>query len=371
MSSPTAPPPIGTRRELSLLSAARLRALASAHGLPSSGRKSALIDRLYRRRSQQARPSSPPSATDGSPSRSPSPERSSRSRSRSGNRRCSSSPSRLERTVERLVRHGLRGVEARILRAVQAGPQAPAHSPADNISLPSPPGPSRLAATERSTAAAATLVPPAALEPSTTAPPVQQPPIPDKIKQRILRGEYIEFDSLLPESLYPARYGASPSPAFILRLSNDTSADDGDVVIAQHKHVAKRSVSDLASWMEAWNLYVQILVAAYPQRAPALLAYQAIICGASSRFAPRLWLRYDQRFRASAAADSTLRWDVRNNELWLECFTQASLAPTAPANKPARRPCTYCGSLYHYPDNCPSHPFRARKRLTPPASKSV
>ena len=86
---------------------------------------------------------------------------------------------------------------------------------------------------------------------------------------------------------------------------------------------------------------------------------------------PRLWLRYDQRFRASAAADSTLRWDVRNNELWLECFTQVSLAPTAPANKPARRPCTYCGSLYHYPDNCPSHPFRARKRLTPPASKSV
>ena len=261
MSSPTAPPPIGTRRELSLLSAARLRALASAHGLPSSGRKSALIDRLYRRRSQRTRASSPLSATNGSPSRSPSPERSSRSRSRSSNRRSSpsSSPSRLERTVERLVRRGLRGVEARLLRAVQAGPLAPAHSLADNISLPSP---SRLAATERSTAAAATLVPPAALEPTTTAPPVQQPPIPDKIKQRILRGEYIEFDSLLPESLYPARYGASPSPAFTLRLSNDTSADDGDVVIAQHKHVAKRSVSDLASWMEAWNLYVQVLVAA-------------------------------------------------------------------------------------------------------------
>ena len=169
----------------------------------------------------------------------------------------------------------------------------------------------------------------------------------------------------------PARYGASPSPAFTLRLSNDTSADDGDVVIAQHKHVAKRSVSDLASWMEAWNLYVQVLVAAYPQRAPTLLAYQAIICGVSSRFAPRLCLRCDQRFHASAAADSTLRWNARNNELWLECFTQASLAPTAPANKPARHPCTYCGSLYHYPDNCPSHPFRARKRLTPPASKPV
>ena len=89
---------------------------------------------------------------------------------------------------ERLVRRGLRGVKARLLRAVQAGPLAPAHSPADNISLPSPLGPSGLAATERSTAAAVTLIAPTAFEPTTTAPTVQQPPIPDKIKQRILQG---------------------------------------------------------------------------------------------------------------------------------------------------------------------------------------
>ena len=133
----------------------------------------------------------------------------------------------------------------------------------------------------------------------------------------------------------------------------------------------KHSVSDLASWMEAWNLYVQVLMAAYPKRVPALLAYQAIICSTSSRFAPRLWLRYDQRFHGSTAADLMLCWDAWNNELWLECFTQASLAPTTPGNKLARCPYTYCCSLYHYPENCPSHPFRAHKQLTPPASKSV
>ena len=99
------------------------------------------------------------------------------------------------------------------------------------------------------------------------------------------------------------------------------------MVITQRKPASKRTIHDLVTWMEAWNLYTQVLVAAFPERAPALLAFQSIICGASSHFPPRLWLRYDQRFRASAAADATLRWDHRNNELWLKCFTQASTAP--------------------------------------------
>ena len=271
-------------------------------------------------------------------------------------------------------------MEARLRRAVQSGPQATAP---DNISLPSPTPGTTSDTTQQHSATAGfstSLAAPASASASSAPPPVQQPPIPDKVKQRILRGEYIDFDTLLPESLYPARYGASSTPAFTLRLSNDTSAGDGDVVIAQQKPVAKRSVCDLAAWTEAWNLYVQVLVAAFPDRAPVLLAYQAIICGASSRFPPRLWLRYDQRFRANAASDSTLRWDIRNNELWLKCFTLASTAsasnshsqtPSSSSSKSARRPCTYCGSFYHYPDNCPSHPFRAHKRLTPPRPRAL
>ena len=185
--------------------------------------------------------------------------------------------------------------ETRLRRAVQSGPQATADQSPDNISLPSPTPGTTSDTTQQHSATAGfstSLAAPASASASSAPPPVQQPPIPDKVKQRILRGEYIDFDTLLPESLYPARYGASSTPAFTLRLSNDTSAGDGDVVIAQQKPVAKRSVCDLAAWTEAWNLYVQVLVAAFPDRAPVLLAYQAIICGASSRFPPRLWLRY-------------------------------------------------------------------------------
>ena len=155
--------------------------------------------------------------------------------------------------------------------------------------------------------------------------------------------------------MYPARYGANPTPAFTLRLSQDASIEEGEAVIAQQKPASRRTIRDLVTWMEAWNLYVQVLVAAFPTRAPALLAYQSIFCSASSRLSARMWLRYDQRFRASAAADSTIRWDLKRDELWLECFTQAASAATSASTAPAqsatsktRRPCTYYHYYYYY-----------------------
>ena len=358
-----------TRRELQQLTAARLRALAAERGLATSGRKSALVDRLYRLRQH-----SPTVSTSRSSSRDRSPTtRSSSARSRTP--RDDSLPD-LQRSVQRLVERSLRGMEERLLRSIQPPATGPATAATqDNISLPSPgpaPAPQPPARPPAPGTDSATARTPA------TSPTVQQPPLPDKVKRRILASEYIDFDTLLPESLYPARYGASTNPAFTLRLSSDPSHEPGDVVIAQPKPASKRTITDLASWMEAWNLYVQVLVASFPERAPSLLAYQAIICSASTRFPPRLWLRYDQRFRASVAADGTLRWDVRNNELWLECFTQSPLtSQTQPpsSSKSARRPCTYCGSFYHYPENCPSHPFRSPRshasspRASQPASQ--
>ena len=128
--------------------------------------------------------------------------------------------------------------------------------------------------------------------------------------------------------------------------------------------------------MEAWNIYISVLTAHYPARSQSLLAYQRIICDASLRFPSACWLRYDARFRACAAEDKSLRWDVKNNDLWLECFTQHSSPQSHPSKghlpTTARTPCTYCGNLYHYPDNCPHNPFRPSTRATvSPAPKSA
>ena len=111
-----------------------------------------------------------------------------------------------------------------------------------------------------------------------------------------------------------SRYGASPTPAFTLRFSDDSTAEAGDVVIAQRKPASKRTIHDLAIYVDG---SLEPLRSGPCGRLPGKCSSalrQSIICGASSRFPPRLWLRYDQRFRVSAAADATLRWDHRNNE---------------------------------------------------------
>ena len=206
-SSHSAPPPIVTRRELSLLSAARLWALASAHGLPSSGRKSALIDRLYRLRNQQSMAAAQASSHD------------------------SSSSSRLVRATTSSA-------------ATDPGQGETAH-------------PALIAYC---------------------------------LSLCILHG--------MARVLHPRSHSASL-----------TTRPRGTATSSPSRSLSPSAPS--AIWWPGWRLgtctYRYILVAAFPDRAPVLLAYQAIICGASSRFPPRLWLRYDQRFRASAASDSTLR----------------------------------------------------------------
>ena len=75
-----------------------------------------------------------------------------------------------------------------------------------------------------------------------------------------------------------------------------------------------------------------------------------------------MWLRHDSRFHALAAEDKSLCWDHKLNDLWLECFSLVAASPSHAAAYPSSKawcPCTYCGAITHYPDNCSSDPFRA------------
>ena len=115
--------------------------------------------------------------------------------------------------------------------------------------------------------------------------------------------------------------------------------------------------------MEAWNVYIAVLVAHYPTRASELLAYQRIICDASSHYPASCWLRYDSSFRVCAAADRSIHWDHKHHDLWLQNASPSTLDSVPRSNdKPPRGPCTYCGGLYQIPDDCPQHPFRGAKR---------
>ncbi len=176
----------------------------------------------------------------------------------------------LERTVQSLVDKSLDGLESRLQASLRSLLQQPGASPAP----PADPD-------------AAVIV---SASPPLACPPTAPPAVPAKVRQRILRGEYIDFDMLLPECLFPARFHTTSAHAFTLRLTPDPANGGDGVVVAQQRPTSKRSVADLSSWLEAWNVYVATLVNHFPRRAASLLAYQRIICQASIHSSPQAWL---------------------------------------------------------------------------------
>ena len=120
--------------------------------------------------------------------------------------------------------------------------------------------------------------------------------VPSRTADHILRGEYIDFNDLLPEAL-----GLAQHPAGQLRLQ---IGDHGAVLLADQGTSStrvKRHVHDFSTWMEAWTTYLCVLVSSAPERAPELLAYQAIITDAKQKFRSDGWLAYDSQFRAAAS----------------------------------------------------------------------
>ena len=71
-----------------------------------------------------------------------------------------------------------------------------------------------------------------------------------------------------------------------------------------------RHVHDLATWIEAFMVLIQVVVNVAPQRTAELLSYQGVFVEANGRFVPEFWLDHDRQFQTKAAANPTLSWDV-------------------------------------------------------------
>ena len=103
------------------------------------------------------------------------------------------------------------------------------------------------------------------------------PPIPDKLKGRLMRGEYCDLSLLLHANLTLAsgrrRSGAEPDTGTASRLRS-------------------ASITDFASWLEAWSVYATVLCSYYPHLAPRLFLYQHFLTLKSRSFQTTAWLRY-------------------------------------------------------------------------------
>ena len=170
--------------------------------------------------------------------------------------------------------------------------------------------------------------------------------IPQRTRDRILSGEFLDLSELLVDPV-----GLAPNPS---STGVQMHLMDGTPVRLTQEFSPKastwRHVCDLATWLEAWTVVLHTILQAAPERASELVGYQAIITEANRKFVPDGWLEYDRQFRRAAASNPARRWDVIDHNIW-------QLSTTGKA----RTPCFAC-SLVHPPSaggQCPFRPSRA------------
>ena len=122
---------------------------------------------------------------------------------------------------------------------------------------------------------------------------------------------------------------------------------------------AKRQVHNLASWLEAWNIFLAVHVQSHPREALQLVKYQAIntvhVCHLFTAYSAAAYLKYDSLFRQPAARDKSklIAWDHLKEDILVWCTTRQPFWPSKfqPAGQADSRvtgpPSTPSGRITH------------------------
>jgi hypothetical protein len=127
-------------------------------------------------------------------------------------------------------------------------------------------------------------------------------PVPGKTVTNIISGQYLDLATLLAK---PSDM-RSPSPLIYI---------DGQVVVSQASKPARR-LTDISQWMQAFAIYMLIMVTDLPSRAADLIRYQLLILRMYTQFDGLAWYNYDEAFRRDAAARHVVDWSGMHVELY-------------------------------------------------------
>ena len=171
-------------------------------------------------------------------------------------------------------------------------------------------------------------------------------PLEQNLQDKILRGEYIDFSLLLPDSL------ARPqAPDIQLRVDDSIPGSSPVTMVRKRKPV----IDSFYKWLDAFIAYALVIVGSHPQRSLELFKYQQIISRAASKFQGTAFLAYDEHFRRQAANDLRISWDQVDIELWTVTFSGL-----------AKPHCLVCSSPHHSQSSCPNaDPFRQSSKNGP------
>lgn len=167
--------------------------------------------------------------------------------------------------------------------------------------------------------------------------------VPQKVSERILKGQFVDMVELLPDSW---RYEESQHPGSGMRSPP-----------------RRPPITDIAIWVECYTLMAGVICSRYPEKAIQLFQYLRTIVRASRNFEGSSWVSYDSAFRRLAANSCSFDWGVIEPSLYNEAFTGRARIKTR---------CAHCLEDSHQTKSCPLLPSedwpRPSRRDAPPAS---
>ena len=133
------------------------------------------------------------------------------------------------------------------------------------------------------------------------------PPIPRKLAEKVLKGEFVDL-----ADLSPARLGAQEPTLWELFAGSTKSK------------AKKGEITSIEAWVVCFNTYIALIASEQPDRVRDLLAYSSLIVKAGQDFETTPWMAYDQHFRRLAAAKQLTHWDTVDTALWTLYFGRAT-----------------------------------------------
>ena len=184
------------------------------------------------------------------------------------------------------------------------------------------------------------------------------PNITEKTTQAAAKGEYIDFSDLLSTLSVPS---ATNVP--IANPSELPGLNDVTYVIKGHR---KRQIDSFDTWLQAWNVYEKLIMAAQPERYTELASYREQIQFANRKFRWSPVYMFDIHSRMAYASkvsrDQHARLDILDTTLYATVLDASAL-------RPHPRQCSRCKSFDHLVRDC-TFPAPDQMEETSPAQKS-
>ncbi|XP_077783336.1 uncharacterized protein LOC144327493 [Podarcis muralis] len=117
--------------------------------------------------------------------------------------------------------------------------------------------------------------------------------LPSKLRTRILNGRYVDMFKLAPPS-----------------------EDQEKGSFPKRRQGAATSDRTFELWLDCFQVFAGVVVAAYPRRALHLVVYQSIVRTAFTSAGEKAAIKYDENFRRRAARIPSARWDRKDLDVW-------------------------------------------------------